>query len=142
MSAVDIDTERPVRGHGAGRALWTLAALFLLVDSLGKLLALEPVMEANRTLELPLTSVFGVGVLEGVCGLLLLLPRTSVFGALLLTGYLGGAAVVHMRLGQPCWFPIVFGAVVWLGLMLSHARLRRFVLGELARAWAPQRFEP
>jgi hypothetical protein len=59
-----------------------------------------------------------------VDALLYAVPRTAVLGAILLTGYLGGATATHVRLGQPFFFPVVFGALLWGCLDLSDERLR------------------
>jgi hypothetical protein len=56
-----------------------------------------------------------------------LIPRTAALGAILLTGYLGGAIAAHVW-HEDGWFPIVFcvvfGALLWSGLLLRDARLR------------------
>jgi hypothetical protein len=58
------------------------------------------------------------------------IPQTAVLGAILLTGYLGGAVATHVHAGEPPskWIvPVVFGAIVWLGLFLRDARVRALV---------------
>lgn len=54
-------------------------------------------------------------------------------GAILLTGFLGGAVVTHVRVGDPllshALFPVYVGALVWGGLLL-RGRLAALV-GEL-----------
>jgi len=53
-----------------------------------------------------------------------------VLGAILLTGYLGGAAATHVRVAEglfPIIFPFIFGLLLWLGLYLRNATLRRLV---------------
>ena len=54
-------------------------------------------------------------------------PQTAVLGAILLTGYLGGAVATHVRAGEPWFFPVIFGVLVWLGLFLRDARVRALV---------------
>jgi ABC-type transport system involved in cytochrome c biogenesis permease component len=48
---------------------------------------------------------------------------------MLLTGYLGGAVAVHVRVGDPLFshvlFPLYVGVMLWTGLMLRDARVRR-----------------
>src|ERR1051325_9778551 len=69
--------------------------------------------------------LLGLGIVELVCTAIYLFPRTAVLGAILLTGYLGGATATHVRVGDPSFFgPILFGALVWVGLYLRDARLR------------------
>jgi len=68
-----------------------------------------------------------LGVLELVCSILYVIPRTSVLGAILLTGYLGGATVTHIRVGQPFFMPVIVGVLVWGGLFLRDQRVRDLI---------------
>ena len=36
------------------------------------------------------------------------------------TGYLGGATEVHVRAGEPYFFPIIIGVVMWVGYALRR----------------------
>lgn len=114
-----------------GRVLSGLAALFLLVDSTGKLLQLQPVIDGTLQLGYPRDIVFTLGVVELACVLTFMTPRTSVPGALLVTGYLGGAVATHVRVESPLFshtlFPIYIAALLWCGLVLSDHRLRAFL---------------
>ncbi len=83
----------------------------LMVDGLGKA-GFSPGL---------VTAIF---VLELACLAIYLVPPTAVLGALLLTGYLGGAVVTHLRVGQPLAMPVVIGVLVWAGLYLRDARVR------------------
>ena len=69
----------------------------------------------------------GLGVLELACTALYVIPRTSVLGAILLTGYLGGATVTHLRIGEPFWGPPLVGVFLWGGLYLRDPRLRALI---------------
>jgi hypothetical protein len=125
-------------GHaGSSRAVWTgrvisgLAVAFLVLDSVGKLLEVQPVIEGTRQLGYPPEVVFDLGVTLLACVLVYLLPRTSVLGAVLLTGYLGGAVATQVRVGNPLFthvlFPTYVAALLWGGLMLRDVRLRAFL---------------
>jgi hypothetical protein len=49
----------------------------------------------------------------------------------LLTGYLGGAVATHVRHEDSLFeilFPVIFGALLWGGLVLRDTRLRSLVL--------------
>ncbi|MFO1094505.1 MAG: DoxX family protein [Planctomycetaceae bacterium] len=62
--------------------------------------------------------------------ILYVVPRTSVLGAIVLTGYLGGAVATHIRAGEGWRTTVpafVFGALVWLGLLLRDRRLRELL---------------
>ena len=90
-----------------GRVLSGLAVLFLLFDSIGKLLQVQPVIDGTLQLGYPRDIVFTLGVVLLSCVLAYVIPRTSLVGAVLLTGYLGGAVATHVRVGirssRTCW---------------------------------------
>jgi hypothetical protein len=76
---------------------------------------------------------FAIGVVEIGCTIVYLIPRTAILGAILLTGYLGGAILTHLRIGDPSWvMPLLLGVVLWGGLWLRDPRLR--ALTPLVRA--------
>jgi len=113
--------------------LWTgyimsaLPTLFLLMDGVMKLMKPDFVVKATVQLGYAESVIYGLGIVLLTCTLLYLIPRTSVLGAILLTGYLGGAVASHLRAGDglfPIFFPVVFGALLWGGLLLRDARLR------------------
>jgi hypothetical protein len=114
-----------------GRILSGLAAAFLVFDSVGKLLRVQPVVEGTASLGYPVSVIFPLGVTLLTCVFVYLMPRTAVLGALLLTGYLGGAVATHVRVGSPVFshvlFPTYVAALVWGGLMLRDRRLRAFL---------------
>lgn len=110
-----------------GRVLSVLAALFFFVDGLTKVLQVAPVVESSAQLGYSASVTLGIGVLLLVCLAIHLIPQTAPLGAILLTGYLGGAVATHVRFGSPPFsvsFPIILGALLWLGLYLRDARLR------------------
>jgi hypothetical protein len=112
-----------------GTALSTIAVLFLLFDSIGKLLKVAPVVAGSAELGYPESMVRMLGVILLVCIVTYLVPRLSIVGAVLLTGYLGGAVATHVRVGSPLFthvlFPIYVAVFVWGGLLLRDVRLRR-----------------
>jgi hypothetical protein len=114
-----------------GNILSALAVLFLLFDSVIKLMKIAAVVESFAQLGIPDHLIVGIGILLLVCVLLYVIPRTSVLGAILLTGYLGGAIVIHLRVGDPLFshvlFPVYVGALIWGGLYLREDRLRALV---------------
>lgn len=114
----------------AGRITSALLALFLLVDGVMKLFKPALVVEATVRLGYPESVIVGLGIVLVTCTVLYLIPRTSILGAILLTGYLGGATATHVRVGEglfPVLFPVVLGALVWLGLYLRDGRLRSLI---------------
>jgi hypothetical protein len=127
----------PEHATVGSRALWSgrimsgLAVLFLVFDSVGKLLEVQPVIDGTVQLGYSRDVVFGLGVVLLACVLLYIVPRTSVLGAIVLTGYLGGAVATHVRVTNPLFthilFPTYVAALVWGGLVLRDPRLRLFL---------------
>ena len=138
-------TTRPGRERrsGQGRALSGIAVLFLIFDSVGKLLQVEPVIEGTVALGYPVSVIFGLGltlVLSAATSSIV--PTTSVLGAVLLTGYLGGAVATHVRVGNPLFrwrrlFPIYLASLLWGGLLLRSPRLRVVMPGHAGSAGEP-----
>jgi hypothetical protein len=105
--------------------------LFLAFDAAIKLVDVPFVAEASVKLGLPPDLSVGLGILLAACLALYVIPRTAPLGAVLLTGYLGGAVLTHLRVGDPLishtLFPIYIGALVWAGLYLRDDRVRRLL---------------
>ena len=114
-----------------GRVLSGLAALFLVFDSTGKLLQVQPVIDGTRQLGYSSDIVFSLGVILLSCVVAYVIPRTSILGALLLTGYLGGAVATHVRVENPLishvLFPVYVAAFLWGGLLLRDPQLGAFL---------------
>jgi DoxX-like protein len=115
-----------------GRVLSGLAVAFLLFDGAIKLVPLAVVIEATRRLGFPAELARQLGLVLIASTVLHLVPRTQVIGTLLLTAYLGGATAIHVRVGDPFWFPILMGVVLWAGLYLRSPRVQRFLLAARA----------
>ena len=111
-----------------GTILSGIAVLFLLFDSVGKLLKVAPVVEGTAQLGYPEGVIRPIGVILLICVVTYVLPRTSILGAVLLTGYMGGAIATHVRVGSPLLthqlFPVYLAALFWGGLFLRDERLR------------------
>ena len=109
-----------------GRAISTLVVLFLLFDSITKVLKVRTVLEASAQLGYQANMIFTIGIILLVCTVFYVIPQTAVLGAILLTGYLGGAVAANLRIGSAMFntlFPIVFAALVWTGSFLRESRL-------------------
>lgn len=116
---------------------WILSGLvsaFLFFDAAGKILLLAAVKAGTAQAGFPIDELRRVGAALLVITVLYLVPRTAGLGGLLLTAYLGGAVVVGVRVHSPLFidaFPIVFGVLVWVGLVLRDRRFRILLpLGE------------
>jgi hypothetical protein len=119
------------RARWGARVLTALPVLFLLFDVAIKLSAHPAVAEASKRLGLPADMSRGIALLLLSCLALYLVPRTAALGAVLLTGYLGGAVLAHVRVGDPLFshvlVPVYVGAMLWAGLYLRDERVRRLL---------------
>ena len=115
-----------------GRVLTGLAVAFLLFDGAIKLVPIAAVVEACQRLGYPADIARHLGLLLVTCTVLHVIPRTQVIGGLLLTAYLGGATATHVRVGDPFWFPVVVGVILWVGFYLRQPRLRAFLAASSA----------
>lgn len=115
--------------HITGWVLTGLVGLFLIgASGVPKFFDFPGKDAMMAQLELPLELLPALGVLEITITLLYLVPRTSFLGAILLTGYLGGAVLTHLRVGEPWFFPIVIGVLAWFGLALRRPAIFRLAI--------------
>ncbi len=113
-----------------GWVLSVLLVLFLIVASAGGKFADWPGKEEMlKSMGFTSEMLFNIGILEVVISLLFLLPRAGFIGAILLTAYLGGATVTHVRVGEPFFFPVLFGVITWVCLGLRQPEIFRLALG-------------
>lgn len=121
-------SKRPVsKTEWTGRVISTLCILFLLFDSIGKILKESHSMQGTTALGWSESLVQPIGFVLLICTILYAIPKTSVLGAILLTGYLGGATATMVRVGDPLFFSVILGILVWLGLYLREERLRHLL---------------
>ena len=111
-----------------GRILSGLVVLALLADAGVNLFAPNVMRDTMNASQLPLELGTLLGGIMLVCAILYAIPRTAVLGAILTTGFLGGAILTHVRLGEtltpPILICIALGVMGWGGLYLRDARLR------------------
>jgi hypothetical protein len=114
-----------------GVVLSVLAGLFLLFDSVAKLLRVPAVVRGTVQMGFPDHSVQVMGALLLFGVVLYTIPRTAALGALVITGYLGGAVCANLRLDMPLLgfqlFPVYLAVLLWGGLYLRSAALRELV---------------
>ena len=115
----------------AGRGLLAVPVLFLVFDSVIKLMRITPVLDSFNELGYPESMSLAIGILESACLIVLLVPRTSILGAILMTGYLGGAVATHVRVGSPLLshvlFPVYVAILIWAAVLIREDRLRGLV---------------
>ncbi len=110
-----------------GYILSALPVLLLLSSGGMKLAKPKAVLEGFAHLGLPERLALGLAILEISCALIYAIPRTAVLGAILVTGYLGGAILTHLRIGEPVFMQFLLGVMVWLGLYLRDPRVRTLI---------------
>jgi len=124
-------TDQSTRRRSVGRIVTALPVLFLIFDLSIKLAHIQPVTDAFAKLGIPDDLAVTIGVLELLCLVVYLIPRTAVLGAILCTGFLGGAIMIHVRIGDPLFshilFPVYVGGLLWLGLYLRDPRIRTLI---------------
>jgi hypothetical protein len=128
MHSATLNPAVSTRRIWTGRILSGLVILFLLFDTIIKVLKSPAAVEGAVQLGYPETVIRTIGFIQLACLVLYVIPRTSVLGAMLLTGYLGGAIATHLRVGSPLFthilFPIYVAALIWGGLYLRDERLK------------------
>jgi hypothetical protein len=110
-----------------GRIISGFIILFMLFDSIAKVVRFAPYVEGTIKAGYTANLVVPLGIVGLICTIIYAIPQTTFLGAILLTGYFGGATATHVRAGQPFYFPVVFGILVWLALYLRDRRLRALV---------------
>jgi len=117
----------------SGKARWTgyimsaIPVLMLLMSAVMKFLKPAAVVEGFTKMGIPERLSFGLGAVELTCTLLYVIPRTSVLGAIFVTGYLGGAILTLLRVGESFVPPLILGVLIWGGLFLRDPRLRALI---------------
>ena len=112
------------------RIIKLVCILFLLMDSIMKIIKSAPSVEGSVQLGWPEDQIQNIGIILFLITLLYLFPGTSVLGAIVLTGYLGGAVAIMMRSninGHPFFFPIIFGIFIWLPIFLQDENIRKLI---------------
>ncbi|SEB85828.1 DoxX family protein [Terriglobus roseus] len=113
-----------------GWILTALPALFLLSGGVTAALQLPVVKEGLGKYGFTPSILPIFAAVELTCAVLTLIPRTAPIGAILISAYMGGAVITHLRAGEAQWFiPVIFSAVVWIGLWLRRPSLRQQMLG-------------
>ncbi|KAA0992395.1 DoxX family protein [Dyadobacter aurulentus] len=111
----------------AGKIISVLCVLFLLVDAIMKVIKHPISMEGSAQLGWPVDQVQSIGIALLVSTILYIIPRTAVLGAILVTGYLGGAIAIMVQAGQPLYFALTFGILIWVGLGLRDEKVRKLI---------------
>ncbi len=129
--------------HRIGWILTGLVGLFMIgASGVPKFLDWPGKAAMMEHLGIPLDLLPTIGVIEIAVTVIYLIPRLAFLGAILLTGYLGGAVLTHLRVGDPWFFPIIVGVVAWVGLGLRQPAIGRLARGAVQPAAAGQAEQP
>lgn len=120
---LSVGHNRAMKKVWIGRVLGILVSLLFAFSAVLKLIGGAEMVKGMDHLQLPVSMMRPLGVLELSCAIVHLIPQTSALGAILLTGYIGGAMLTHLRIGEPFYGHILIGLVVWLGLYLRRPQL-------------------
>jgi hypothetical protein len=117
--------------------LWTarimsgIVILFMLFDSVVKLIKPAPIVEGTLDLGYAEHHIIVLGILGLLSTILYAIPRTTVLGAVLLTGYFGGAIATHIRMDNPLFthilFPVYIALLTWGGIWLRDEKVRKLI---------------
>ena len=115
----------------AGRGLWAVFVLFMIMDVTMKLLRLPIVETTGQGLGLPAGAGFYIGILELAILALYVWPSTAVLGAILVAALMGGTAATNFLAAKPLFGFILFGPYLavfaWAGLWLRDPALRALI---------------
>ncbi len=113
------------------RILSGIAILFMLFDSITKLIKTPQVIEGTVKLGYPVSEIPVIGLILLILTILYIISQTSIFAAILITGYLGGAVASGLRIMSPLFsstlFPVYFAVIVWGGLYLRDDFIKQFI---------------
>ncbi|CAG5067872.1 hypothetical protein DYBT9623_00599 [Dyadobacter sp. CECT 9623] len=121
---------RSGKGVLAGKIISVICVLFLLFDSIMKVIKESHSIEGSAQLGWPVDQVQSIGIVLLISTILYIIPRTAVIGAILLTGYLGGAIAIMVRAGQPLYFAAVFAILIWVGLALRDEKVKNLLISK------------
>lgn len=117
----------------ASYMIQAVVVFLFLAGAINNLLQTESAVNGAAELGYPKEVVLYLGLTLLLSTVLYIIPRTSIIGAILLTAWLGGAVATHVIHQDPLFntlFPVIFGILVWLGLMLRRPSLQGLLSGK------------
>jgi DoxX-like family len=106
-----------------GYVLTFVPGLMLLFSATMKVVGGEDLVKGFTHLGIPLELQYGLASVEALCALIFMIPKTSFLGAILITGYMGGAMLAHLRIGEPFFVQFMLGVIVWVGYSLRNPQV-------------------
>lgn len=110
-----------------GRVISFLVVAMFSFSAIMKFVGGADLEEGLEKMQIPMTLITTIAILEVLSVVFYAIPQTAIIGAILLTGYLGGAIMTHLRVGDPVVVHVVLGVFIWLGIFLREPRLRSLI---------------
>lgn len=110
-----------------GRVISALPVLILLFSASMKFSRNAEYIKNMNIAGIPETLVPTLLILQLLSTILYVIPKTAYLGAILITGYMGGAILTHLRVGEPVVLQTLVAVLAWLGLYLRDERLRKLI---------------
>ncbi len=118
----------------SGWVLTALVSLFMIgASGVPKFFDFPGKVEMMNRMGIPLDILPKIAVIEITVALFFLIPRTAFLGAILVTGYIGGAIMTHLRVGDSLFeilFPAIIGILAWTALGLRNPAIFQLALGK------------
>jgi hypothetical protein len=110
----------------AGTLLKALLLALFAFSASGKIFGSPEVQTGFARFGLGYGLMFPIGALELISVIVYVVPtRLEIIGAILLTGYMGGAVVTHLRVGDKPALQIIIAILIWVAYFLRNPALAR-----------------
>jgi hypothetical protein len=110
-----------------GTVLKGLISLFLLFDSVMKIIKHTKAVESTLQLGLPEDSIQVLGLYLLLSTALYIYPSTAMLGILCIIAYLGGAVAIMYKAnlgGHPYFFPIAIAVIIVVAEFLRNEKIK------------------
>jgi len=112
----------------ASYAIKGLLFLLMCFSAMGKISMSAEVLAGMQKFGIPLNLVRPIGVIEILAMLVFVVPtRVEILGAILLTGFMGGAILTHLRVGEAALVQELIAILVWVAYFLRNPLIARAI---------------
>lgn len=110
----------------AALLLQVLLLVLFAFSASGKILGNPDVQAGFSKFGLGYGLMLPIGALELISVIVYVVPtRLQIVGAMLLTGYMGGAIVTHLRVGEKPGLQIVITIFIWIAYFLRNPSIAK-----------------
>jgi hypothetical protein len=110
-----------------GRILAVIPIFILAMSAFMKFQKGPEVLEGIKAQGISESLLTTIMILEILSLVLYAIPQTAMLGAILITGYMGGAIMTHLRLGDGVMIQVLLPIIAWLSLYLRDERLKNLL---------------